>query len=522
MTWSAQAEQSNQSAKIMFEVVPYMHGSALDIGGGAYKVFPHFVGLGLEQQMARHSPDITVEHFDALAMFGSQQFTCVYSAFTLNRTIDWKKALRDWWRIVALDGHLCLYLPHADHDKGEQDLVVKEHKFRPEDIAQEMMDIGQCDLIVNETRIEDDEYGFWQVYRKLRKQVKVTAQSWKLPKPAKTCAVVRLGAFGDMIQASSILPWLKAEGYHITLYCSPAGKDIVRHDPHIDRFIVQGKDEVPPQILGEFWAYTAKKYDKWINLSGSVEGTLLPGANYANHSWPKNLKKKYMDRNYLEWTHELAEVPAPYAPKFYSTLEEKAWARQQASRMGRKNILWSLSGSSIHKAWPWLDEVIKRILGEYEDVDIVLVGDEFCRILQAGWDGEVLNGRFVEKQMHPRVHCKSARWTIRQSMAFAEVADLIVGTETGLLNMAGSLPAPKIVTLSHSSQEMLTKHWVNVTALEPYNVHCFPCRQLHEDWKYCWKHEPTGTAMCQADITADQMWTAIQAALQHSKVEVAA
>jgi len=75
---------------------------------------------------------------------------------------------------------------------------------------------------------------------------------------------------------------------------------------------------------------------------------------------------------------------------------------------------------------------------------------------------------------------------------------------------------PKIVTMSHSSPEMLTKHWKNTISLEPQNVFCYPCRMMHNEsdgFKHCWEHKETGAAMCQATITADMMWEAIQKAL---------
>ena len=155
----------------------------------------------------------------------------------------------------------------------------------------------------------------------------------------KTCGIVRLGAIGDCIQTTSLLPWLKQQGYHITWYISAGdGYESVKHDPHIDRFIIQGKDEVPPRFLDEFWDYTKKKYDKWVNLSESVECTLLAAEHRTNHGWPNHLRAKYMDRNYIEWTHELAEVPGPYEPQFYSTLDERAWARKTAQQWGRLNV----------------------------------------------------------------------------------------------------------------------------------------------------------------------------------------
>lgn len=327
--------------------------------------------------------------------------------------------------------------------------------------------------------------------------------SWKEPKPEKTAAVVRYGAIGDAIQTSSVFPCLKEAGYHVTLYCQDGpGYEALKHDPNVDRFIVQGRNQVPPQFLQEFWDYTKKKYDTFINLSESVEGTLLAIPGRANHEWPNSVRAKYLDRNYLEWTHELAELPPIFRPKFYSTLAEKAWARKTAQRWGR-NVLWSLAGSSGHKAWPHLDVIIARLMLSYPDVHVVLVGDGLCKVLEAGWENE------------SRVHRRSGVWSIRESLAFAEVADLIIGTETGLLNAAGHMDVPKIITLSHSSEEMLTKHWKNVAALkQPFGCPKFPCRQLHYTWDYCPKHEESGTSMCQFHIDPEMMWDAVVGALK--------
>lgn len=337
--------------------------------------------------------------------------------------------------------------------------------------------------------------------------------SWKKPKPEKTCAIVRFGAIGDMLQISSIFPWLKDQGYHITVYCQAGnGYESIRADPHVDRFIVQGKDDVPNWELSEFFSYTRKKYDLWINLCESVECTLLPAPTNVAHSWPNHLRAKYLDRNYLSWIHELTEVPTPYRQKFYATLDEKAWARKKAQQWGKRNILWSLAGSAVHKTWPHLDAIIARIMLDLPDTHVVLVGDDLCKILETGWEKE------------PRVHCKSGEWTIRESMAFSEVADLIIGSETGLLNAAGMLDVPKIVTLSHSSEEMLTKHWKNTIALrQTEGMGCpkQPCRQLHYTWDHCMKDEATGTAACQASIPASAMWDAVASVLQTTTRKVA-
>jgi hypothetical protein len=134
----------------------------------------------------------------------------------------------------------------------------------------------------------------------------------------------------------------------------------------------------------------------------------------------------------------------------------------------------------------------------YPDVKVVLVGDAMCKILEAGWEKE------------PRVICKSGEWTIRESISFAQVADIVVGPETGVLNAVSHDLVPKVVTLSHSSVENLTRDWVNVTSLTPKNVSCYPCHMMHYNWDNCRKHEDSGTAMCQFDISPEAMFAAIQ------------
>lgn len=506
--WSVENSKNDEASKIRWEVVPYFHGRVLDIGCGAYKCFPHWIGVDNGHHWGRMGVDVTSEATD-LSLFADATCDTVFSSHLLEHLPyeDVPKALSEWVRVLKVGGHLILYLPDEDqYPKVGDKYANPDHKWDVnfDKVISAMSEVGGWDLTDFQKRDQDDEYSLYFVFQK--KEGKLHEFSWQQPKPEKTCAIVRYGAIGDMIQASSLFPWLKEQGYHVTLYCQNGqGYEAIKHDPHIDRIIIQGKDEVPPQFLDEFWSYTRRRFTRWINLCESVEATLLASPGRANWEWPNELRAKYLDRNYLEWTHELAEVPPPYRPKFYSTVEEKAWAKDKARSYGRRNILWSLAGSSGHKVWPHLDTIIARVMLTYPDVHIVLVGDQFCQILEKGWENE------------RRVHRQSGNWSIRQSMAFAEVADLIIGTETGLLNAAGHMDVPKIVNLSHSSREMLTKHWTNVIALEqPKGVGCpkQPCRQLHgsngkSPWDDCPQEPSEGVALCQFHIGPEMMWDAI-------------
>ena len=524
MSWSIENSRNDESSKIRWELVPYMRGKCLDIGSGAYKVFPHFVGVDNGHHWG-HFDNVRVDDAKDLSQLGSAAWDLAYSSHLLEHFYykDVPAVLKEWMRVTKIGGHLILYVPDEDqYPKVGEFGANPDHKWNVNyDLVIEAMDKLECgwDLVDYQVRSEEDEYSLFFVFQKQAGRRHLF--SYRNPKPSKTAAVIRYGAIGDMIQSSSVLPWLKENGYHVTLYCqSGQGYETIKNDPHIDRFIIQEKDAVPPQFLLEFFNYTKKKYDKWINLCESVEGTLLASPGRASWDWTNEARKIHMDRNYLEWTHTLAQVPGPYRPKFYSTVEERAWARQQKERFGKRNILWSLSGSSGHKAWPHLDDVMLRILPSYPDLHIVLVGDETCKLLEQGWC-KFDEGKDDFVETNSRVHLRSGEWTIRQSMAFAEVADLIIGTETGLLNAAGSMDTAKIITLSHSSPEMLTKHWKTTIALQqPPGTGCpkSPCRQLHgsgntNPWMDCPKHEETGTAMCQFSVSPEMMWTAIQSVL---------
>ncbi len=311
----------------------------------------------------------------------------------------------------------------------------------------------------------------------------------------KAC-VVRYGAIGDMIMASSIFPGLKAQGYHVTVNCYPSSKEIIKNDPHVDAFILQEPDEIPNAELKPYWDKMAKKFDKFINLSESVEGTLLGLPFRMTGIWPKEARAFLMDKNYLEFHHVLAGVPFVPRAKFYPTREEKQWAENERRKhRGKFVVFWSLSGSATHKISPWTDDVISRLLLTTDDVVVYLAGGPECEILEAGWEHE------------PRVVCCSGKWDIRKSLAFAQVSDLVVGTETGVLNAVGLEEVPKVVLLSHSSPEMLTKHWKNTTSLEP-SVPCYPCRLLHYNRDYCPK-APSGSSYCAESITADQIYRAV-------------
>ena len=99
----------------------------------------------------------------------------------------------------------------------------------------------------------------------------------------------------------------------------------------------------------------------------------------------------------------------------------------------------------------------------------------------------------------------------------AQVCDMVIGPETGLMSAVAMEPMRKIVFMSHSSPKNLTEGWVNTASLEPVNTPCFPCHTLHYNWSQCHQDGDNGIAKCQASITPAMVWDAIRETLDQQE-----
>ncbi|MDD2989804.1 MAG: methyltransferase domain-containing protein [Zoogloea sp.] len=502
--WRADDPQGNEAAKVRWDVVPYTRGTLIDLGCGPSKIFPHAIGVdsGKDTELfgIDMRPDVWVETCEDLSDFETEAADSVFSAHLLEHIEDYRSALKEWWRLVKVGGYLVLYLPHRQYYPNiGQPGANPDHKhdFVPADIVDAMRaTLGGWDLVENQARNDGTEYSFLLVFQKTDGN-RHTHSYLTRPKTNKpTACVVRYGGYGDMLQAANVLPLLKAEGFHVTVMTTPKGQDILRNDPNVDAWFIQDDNQVPNHLLPEFWAHQAKHFDRFVQLSESVEGTLLAMPGRANHAWPWQVRHTHLNQNYLEFTCELAGVAYESAARFYPTDEERVEAQARLTAAG-PNFTFALAGSSVHKFYPGQDSVIARLLLEFEECRIFLVGDPSCKMLELGWENE------------PRVVCLSGEISIRQTLALAQQCDAVIGPETGVLNAVAFESMRKVVLLSHSSHENLTKHWTNTAALMPQGVSCYPCHQLHFDRRYCRQDEETGAAVCQRSIAPETVYEAV-------------
>jgi ADP-heptose:LPS heptosyltransferase len=510
MTWSATAPYKPESVKIRWDLVRYTRGRGLDLGCGPVKPFQHFIGVdnGSTFMGAVH-PDIVCD-IASLSMFADRSMDFAYSSHALE---DFPyeavpAVLAEWWRVIKVGGYLILYVPDEDtYPKVGEEGANPAHKWNVNyDRVVEAMQPHDFDLVDFQKRSDDDEYSLFFVFKKYSTSSDGSIRnfSWQRPRHPRRAGVVRYGAFGDLLQASSVFAGLKELGYHVTLYTSPPGLDVVTADPNIDELFIQDKDQVPNACLAEFWAHEKKKYDHWVNLSETVEGSLLTLPGRTLHGWTPRLRHRLMNHNYLEVQHELAGVPHKPRVKFFPTLEESLWAAKERQRLGGQVVLWALSGSSVHKVWAGLDPIVARILTTYPRAQVVFCGGPSSMLLEQGWE------------LEPRVHRTCGKWSIRQTLAFAQLADLVIGPETGVLNAVSQEHCYKIVFLSHSTPENLTRDWSRTIALQSEDTRCPgrgeneapACHMMHYTWESC-KRTSNGVSQCMEDLTLDQVWSAV-------------
>jgi ADP-heptose:LPS heptosyltransferase len=503
MTWNLETSCGFEAQKIKYLTVPYTRGVGLDIGCGSERIWPH--AIGVDRFISEKGATLTHD-LKRIPIFADGSMDFVFSSHALEDFAeeDTVPLLQEWWRTIRPGGHLVLYLPHEDHYPkiGEHGCNPAHlRNLNPQNVVDAMNEVGpkEWDLLEDEVRSGGDEYSFFQVFRKRTRTDKAVDRKphWTSKSGKPVALVTRYGGFGDMVQASSVFPALEAQGYEVHVNTTPRGYDVIKNDPHVSGTLLQDTDQVPNSELSMFWASLGERYDKVINLSESVEDTLLARPGAKPHSWPHEKRHFMLDRNYMDFTHAIAGVEdySP-APRFYATPTEKKWAAKQKRKFG-KTVLWCLAGSSVHKFYPHQDRVIATIRENCPDVRIVLVGDEACKILEVGFEAD------------PMVVCRSGMWSIRETLAFAELADCVVGPETGVLNAVSALSMPKVIMLSHSSVENLTKYWENTVSIEPMETSCYPCHLLHYGWEFCRQDEETGGALCSARANPIEVYNAI-------------
>lgn len=279
--------------------------------------------------------------------------------------------------------------------------------------------------------------------------------------PLKKCLLIRLGGIGDLLFFTPVLKYLVRDGYSIDINCKANGKAVFKNNPYVNKLIIHD-ESIKIEGIEEHWEQLSKGYDKVINYSGSIETSLL--VDDENEKFFGDKEKRQTDVNYYDEMFRLAGYDIKgKLPELYLDNKERKWIKEKRKSF-RNNfvLLWSLSGSGIHKAWPYTEVAALEMLDKYPEMIIVTSGDDACRLLE--WD-------------HPRTISISGKTSLREALLWTKVADLVIGPETGLLNAAGCWNTPKMIFYTHSKHENLSKYFKNAYPMQSY-AECSPCYRM--------------------------------------------
>lgn len=303
-----------------------------------------------------------------------------------------------------------------------------------------------------------------------------------IEKDQKRLCIIRYGAWGDAIMLSPVFKYYSAQNWHITLNCTEKCHTILKTNPYIDAFIIQESNEIPIDKLPEHWKKLEGQFDKVVNFSGSIEDCLLISPQRKEYIWSKEKLEKKCNKNYYDHTMEWAGFPEKKGEigELHFTTSEEKWAKRFRKKHKGFLVLWCLSGSSIHKIYPYADSVIQAIIEGIPEATVVLVGEPGAK-------------HIIDS--HPRIVDMCGEMGIRKSFILTKYVDLVISPETSVLAAAGCFDTDKIALLSHGSEENVTKYYKCCTVVRQ-DVSCSPCHRLHYDRDSCPVVEETQFPVC--------------------------
>jgi len=226
--------------------------------------------------------------------------------------------------------------------------------------------------------------------------------------------------------------------------------------------------------LKEYWDTWSTEYEKYVNLSESLEGDLLKVEGRKEFFTTKDYRHKTSNENYYDYAFKKAglENTGETGELFFTTAEERRASKLREELKDNFVVLWALNGSSHHKVYPMMEPVLRELFTKYPDARCITVGDEMARLMEFE---------------HPQLIERAGKWSLRESLIATKWVDLVVGPETMITNASGCFDTPKITLLSHSTEENLTKYWKNSFVMEPSQEisPCYPCHQLHYTKESC-------------------------------------
>jgi len=275
--------------------------------------------------------------------------------------------------------------------------------------------------------------------------------------------ILRYGAYGDLIYMLPIIDRMKADGKDLYLHTGIRGMDVFREDTRFTSVLVsnpataeQMQEVIEKDIL-------AVNPDEIVNLSDTMETSLIPTRDQDSFHWPVEKRRKFTRG---ESFYSMGLQVAGYdrgqgcGTVVYAE-EELAWAdRWRETHRDEFIVMMTVSGSNAQKRFPFARELGRNILDRYPDAILYLMGGEKEKAKKFS---------FGDHRTYPVFDI-----AFRQALLMTRYADYVVGPETGLMVAAGMWGTPKTMLCTSSSVFQCTDGQKNDFSLQA-DISCSPC-----------------------------------------------
>lgn len=285
--------------------------------------------------------------------------------------------------------------------------------------------------------------------------------------------ILRYGAYGDLLYLLPVIDRMLADGKELYLHTGIRGLDIFGSDNRFKSILAinPANKEDWQKILDK--DIETVNPDEIVNLSNTLEGTLIPGRDAEAFHLPVETRRKLVKG---ESFYSVGLKVAGYSAirelgdcgTLVFTEGELAWAqRWREIHRNEFVVLMPVRGSNAQKAFPFAKEIGRKILDYYPDAVLYPTG---------GPNEALYSFSYGDHRVYP-----AFKTSFRQVMLMARFADYVLGPETGLLVAAGMWGTPKTMLCTSSSVFQCTEGQARDFSLQA-QIDCSPClRAIYEE-----------------------------------------
>jgi heptosyltransferase I len=334
----------------------------------------------------------------------------------------------------------------------------------------------------------------------------------------KNILIVKPSALGDVIQATCILPLLKAHtpDSQISWLVFEHNAEVVRQHPLIDRVITLDRNSrFLPQFPALLRHLRGARFDAVIDLQGLLRSAVLSRLTgcprrigYANgrefstrfytEVYDVPTKSMHAVDGYLQLCHSLGmSLPGPVT--FPIPLKEAHRKRIDIliSDFIGKHPLISICPTAKWETKCWPEEsfaTVADLLSERVNARVVLLGSPA---------ETAIVGRIAKRMRHAPLDL-SGKLSILEIAALLERSALFVGNDSGLMHLA-SATETRTVAIFGPTDPRRTGPYNARARVATLNLHCAPCFRRNCESCRCLKElPPEGVAqLCLEELQQD-------------------